>query len=243
MKQNQNPRGSFLEGKGFYILLLLCVAAIAISGYYLFRGLFGQESGFGSEEPVAVSGQASLTEDTPTDDQTAQESALSSQDTQEEESDGTDEADADQDTVAPPNEVAAANLAYVWPVDGEVDRDFSLEVFAYDETMGDWRTHSGIDIAAEVGTPVAACTQGTVTQVSTDQMMGTTVTIDHGSGMESVYANLAAALNVQEGTQVEAGSVIGTVGTSAIAESASPAHLHFELAEYGVSIDPLQYLH
>ena len=90
---------------------------------------------------------------------------------------------------------------------------------------------------------MAACAKGTVSQVTTDDMMGVTVTIDHGQGMESVYANLADAVNVQEGTEVEAGTVIGTVGTSAISESAGASHLHFAMREYGVSIDPLNYLH
>ena len=74
-------------------------------------------------------------------------------------------------------------------------------------------------------------------------MMGVTVTVDHGNGIQSVYANLADSLNVQEGTEVEAGTVIGAVGTTAISESAGPAHLHFGMVEYGVNIDPLHYLH
>ena len=98
-------------------------------------------------------------------------------------------------------------------------------------------------IAAEIGAPVAACAKGTVTDVSTDDMMGVTITVDHGGGMESLYANLAESVNVQPGTEVEAGTVLGAVGTSAIAESASPSHLHFALREYGVMIDPLNYLH
>ena len=79
--------------------------------------------------------------------------------------------------------------------------------------------------------------------MTTDDLMGTTVTIDHGKGMESIYANLSPSLNVQAGTEVDAGTVLGTVGTSAIAESASPSHLHFALREYGVTIDPGHYLH
>ena len=39
---------------------------------------------------------------------------------------------------------------FTWPVKGEILSGFSLEVLAYDETMGDWRTHSGVDIAASV---------------------------------------------------------------------------------------------
>ena len=65
--------GDFMEGKGFYIVLFLCVAAIGISGYFLFRGLFAQPEGFGSEPTAVVSGQAELTQD---QDKKDQQSAL-----------------------------------------------------------------------------------------------------------------------------------------------------------------------
>lgn len=247
-KPSQHKLGDFLEGKGFYIVLFLCVAAIGISGYFLFRGLFAQPEGFGSESLSAVSGQAEMPQEDAagaaageTDPSPGEEGTAAALPQKEEETaspEDTGEAQAEQ-----PEEEAAASSGYVWPVEGSVDRDFSLEVFAYDETMGDWRTHEGIDIAAEIGAPVAACAKGTVTDVSTDDMMGVTVTVDHGGGMESLYANLAESVNVQPGTEVEAGTVLGAVGTSAIAESASPSHLHFALREYGVMIDPLNYLH
>ena len=48
-KPSQHKLGDFLEGKGFYIVLFLCVAAIGISGYFLFSGLFAQPEGFGGE--------------------------------------------------------------------------------------------------------------------------------------------------------------------------------------------------
>ena len=67
--------------------------------------------------------------------------------------------------------------------------------------------------------------------------------LPHGKGMESVYSNLAESVNVQPGTEVEAGTVIGTVGTTAVSESADASHLHFSMREYGVAIDPLNYLH
>ena len=69
------------------------------------------------------------------------------------------------------------------------------------------------------------------------------MTVDHGAGLKSVYANLDEAVDVDEGDPVEAGTVIGTVGTTAIAESAGPSHLHFALKEYGVAVDPMNYLH
>lgn len=160
-KPSQHRLGDFLEGKGFYIILLLCVAAIGISGYYLYSGLTAQPEGFG--DSAVVSGQAELPK--PADqepapaDQTDQSTAAPTQG-QDSKSDQTDPktdqgktpaaASPQQESVTPG---PAATTGYVWPVEGEVDRDFSLEVFAYDDTMGDWRTHDGIDIAAELGTP------------------------------------------------------------------------------------------
>ncbi len=59
-KPTQHKLGDFMAGKGFYIVLFLCVAAIGISGYYLFSGLFAEPEGFGSEPSSVVSGQAEL---------------------------------------------------------------------------------------------------------------------------------------------------------------------------------------
>lgn len=245
-KPNRHKLGDFMEGKGYYIVLILCVAAIGISGYFLFSGLFSEPSGFGPEAASTVSGQADLEK---ADGQTGQPSAPA--DTEQTQATAPPQEGTGQTGAAPaapqetpaPDEEAAASSAYVWPIQGNVDRDFSLEVFAYDATMGDWRTHDGLDIAADLGAEVAACAKGTVTDVSTDDMMGVTVTLDHGKGMESIYSNLAESVSVQVGDAVEAGAVIGTVGTTAISESADAAHLHFSMREYGVSIDPLNYLH
>ena len=251
MKQtpNRHKLGDFMEGKGFYIVLFLCVAAIGISGYYLFSGLFQQSGGFGQEVISSVSGQADLEDkastQTPPDPAPAekdQDTAQVKPDPKPAEKDTTPAATPQKPQGTPAEEPEAKPSSFVWPVDGNVERDFSLEVFAYDATMGDWRTHSGLDIGAELGAPVNACAGGQVTEVTTDDMMGVTVRVDHGRGMESVYSNLAESVNVKAGDQVEAGDLLGTVGTSAISESASPSHLHFELVEYGVSIDPLHYL-
>lgn len=256
-KHSQHRQGGLAEGKGFYIVLFLCVAAIGVSGYYLFSSLAAPVGGFGEEPATVVSGEANITQSTQkptatntdqTPETTPQPTTLtqSADDTAQSQKTQPEPAQAsvsDDQEDAAPDEAAAAAGAYVWPVQGQVNRDFSLEVFAYDETMGDWRTHSGLDIAASVGTPVSACTGGTVSDVTTDAMLGKTVKLDHGMGTESVYANLAEEVNVKVGDTVQAGDILGTVGTTARAESASPSHLHFELTEYGVSIDPLNYLH
>ena len=141
-----------------------------------------------------------------------------------------------------PTPAAPAAAVFTRPVKGQVVADYSLEVLAYDETMGDWRTHSGIDIAAPVGTQVLAVSAGTVASVEQDDLMGTTVVIAHAGGVESIYANLAAVPTVEAGDQVSIGAVIGAVGTTAVAESARAPHLHFEMREDGESVDPVSYL-
>ncbi|MEG2000737.1 MAG: M23 family metallopeptidase [Evtepia sp.] len=212
--------GDFMEGKGFYIVLFLCVSAIGVSGYYLFSGLLPDH-----KASQSVTGSAQVQVTPPVSPVKPKEQ--------------TPPPPATPAPVATPKAKAAA---YTWPVRGEVSRDFSLEVFAYDETMGDWRTHQGLDLNAELGCEVLAISDGTVKSITDDALLGTTVLIEHGEGIESVYANLAALPTVKEGAVVTTGAVIGAVGNTAISESTLASHLHFEIRQDGVSIDPLQFL-
>ena len=115
-------------------------------------------------------------------------------------------------------------------------------MLSYNPTMDDWRTHDGLDIASAAGTEVKAAAAGTVTAVLQDAMMGTTVVVEHGGGLNSTYSNLAAVPTVAVGDTVGAGSVLGSVGGTAIAESALASHLHFSMSLDGSTVDPLEYL-
>ena len=248
MSERPRRNKSALEGKGYYIILFLCVAAIGICGYFLTRGMLAvRTGGFGREPAAAVSGQARMEDQREAirklDETLAgkQKEAKTAQGPEKKAPAGETAAPAEPE--AQPDPEAAASPAWVWPVEGTIDREFSLEVFAYDATMGDWRTHDGLDIAAEPGSAVSACAPGTVESVVDDDMLGVTVTVDHGAGLKSVYANLDEDVDVDAGDPVEAGTVIGTVGTTAISESAGPSHLHFSMKEYGVAVDPMNYLH
>ena len=130
----------------------------------------------------------------------------------------------------------------VAPLVGETLAVFSVDELKYNETLGDWRTHSGVDIAAEAGTQVLAACSGTVTSVREDDMLGTLVTIAHDGGFETTYANLRSSPGVSEGQYVSAGEVIGAVGSSAIAEISVPAHLHFSVTKDGAPCDPNEFL-
>ena len=117
-----------------------------------------------------------------------------------------------------------------------------MEVLSYNPTTRDWRVHNGIDIAAEPGTEVCAAADGTVYTVYEDETMGTTVVIRHDGGYVTKYASLAAEVSVSAGQSVKAGDVIGTVGCTALLETAIGDHLHFSVTCDGESMDPNDFL-
>ena len=228
--------GDFIAGKGFYLILFLCVAAIGISGFYLFSALGGgqEEAAVNADAQVVVTPtpSATISSVAPPVKPSATPSATPST--------------APSSTPTPSQAVSPAQTptatVFTWPVKGELISDFSLEVLAYDETMGDWRTHCGVDIASEQGTQVCAVSAGTVEEIYADDLMGTTVVIDHGDGLRSIYSNLAATPTVSVGDTVSTGSVIGSVGDTALAESTRPSHLHLEMSLDGLAVDPVNYL-
>ena len=138
--------------------------------------------------------------------------------------------------------VAEAPRLIVSPLKGEVLAVFSVDELIYNETLADWRTHDGVDIAAAVGTTVMAACAGTVAAVFSDSMMGTTVVLDHAGGYQTTYANLQPRPTVEVGDTVSAGQIIGAVGTTAPAESAQAPHLHFAVTKHGDVVDPDEFL-
>ena len=266
--------GDFIVGKGFYIVLFLCVATIGISGYYLVSAFTGGEepstSVVGGAHVVIPPDDSSTAVTQPPADtppvQTLQPdgSTLGDpsdpaglfppiRDTDPSQPDSSAPQNPPEQTQDPapkpepepepePQPASPPPAVYTWPVKGEILSSFSLEVLAYDETMGDWRTHSGVDIAAAVGTRVMALRAGTVSRVYEDDLMGTAVVIDHGDGLVSSYYNLSPKPTVSEGDQVSTGTVIGSIGETALAEIGRPSHLHLELALNGRQVDPIGYL-
>ena len=235
--------GDFISGKGFYLVVLICVAAIALSGYYLVRGLQDETL----DQPV--SGSAAIY-DQPTVNPgprvTAQPSvrpsaAPSSQPSAAPSAQPTTEPDPVL-TAPPSTEPTPAALVFTWPVNGTIIADYSVETLIYSETMGDWRTHDGLDLAVTLGAKVIATANGTVSSVFQDDFMGTVVEIDHGNGLVSQYASLAEVPTVKVGDAVKTGTVIGSVGTTAAAENGRQPHLHFSLYQDGSPVDPHDYL-
>lgn len=113
----------------------------------------------------------------------------------------------------------------------------------YSKTMDDWRAHIGIDYAAQTGTSVCAAYDGVVKKIYDDILWGKCIEINHGQSIISVYRNLGSKISVKEGDNVSEGQVIGVVGKSADVESKETAHLHFEIWQEGVPINPETYIY
>jgi murein DD-endopeptidase MepM/ murein hydrolase activator NlpD len=99
-----------------------------------------------------------------------------------------------------------------------------------------------MDIAAEAGTEVKAAADGEVYTVYEDPQMGMTVVIRHEDGYTTHYSSLAEDVSVKAGETVKLGQTIGTVGNTALMESALPDHVCFRVTRDGETIDPADFL-
>jgi murein DD-endopeptidase MepM/ murein hydrolase activator NlpD len=102
--------------------------------------------------------------------------------------------------------------------------------------------HPGVDFDGETGGPVRAAGPGTVIVAGWAPAgyggYGRMVVVDHGGGMQTVYAHLSA-MRVARGQRVATGQLVGAIGTTG---SVTGSHLHFELRRGGVPINPLPWI-
>lgn len=142
-----------------------------------------------------------------------------------------------QETAQPPVE-----LKFIAPVSGDIIKDFAIDTLIYSNTLEEWTTHPGIDVAANRTSIVVAAEMGTVETIKNDPRYGITVTIAHLNGFKTVYSNLLTTEFVSEGSVVEKGQTIATVGDTASFEVADETHLHFEMYKDGTLVNPTIYL-
>ncbi|MBQ9412236.1 MAG: peptidoglycan DD-metalloendopeptidase family protein [Oscillospiraceae bacterium] len=248
--EDKKPSGSKLEaffaGKGFYIVLVLCVSVIGVSTWSMLTG--GQRQT--AEEPaMAVAGVESAQ---PTlDDAAPPHAPETPAPTPEQEiapEPSPEPTAAPSAAQQPPAAVPASGSVeqqpsyFIWPVTGDVETPYAMASLLFDTTMRDWRTHDGLDIAAEIGSQVRATADGTVAAVYADDAYGTTVVLRHAGGLESRYSNLAASPTVSVGQRVSVGEILGAVGDTALCEIGEVSHLHFSMTKDGESVDPGSFL-
>ena len=121
------------------------------------------------------------------------------------------------------------------PIEGKVTSAFGWRL---DPLTNKRAWHTGIDIKANYGSAVSAAKPGTVKFAGVDPELGNVVVVDHGNGIESVYGHNSEIL-VKKGDLIETGMQIARVGSSG---RTNGAHLHFEIRQNGLSINPEPYL-
>lgn len=129
---------------------------------------------------------------------------------------------------------------YCLPFGSEIIKDYSNMSPVYSKTLGDWRTHNGIDFSGEAGGAVVAISYGEVISIYDDALFGTCVLIDHGNGVTAKYCGLNKdTLTVKENSTVNIEDVIGYLGEIPC-EKSEGAHLHFEITHNGEIVEPLE---
>lgn len=115
--------------------------------------------------------------------------------------------------------------------------------FYYNQTLDCYFHHDGVDFAAAVGAEVFAVEGGTVESVFVDDVLsGGEIVLDHGNGMKTTYRFVTPVEGLAVGVAVKKGDVIATVAEATGDEYKDGAHLHFEMAQNGASIDPATHL-
>jgi murein DD-endopeptidase MepM/ murein hydrolase activator NlpD len=122
------------------------------------------------------------------------------------------------------------------PVPGCMNSIFGSQRLHNGKPTGDY--HGGVDQRGAPGTPIHAVAAGTVRIVRQFKLRGGTVAIDHGQGLQSIYMH-QSRFAVREGQRVEAGEVIGYVGSTG---RATGPHLHWSLYANGHSVNPTQWV-
>lgn len=142
------------------------------------------------------------------------------------------------------NEMAKTedNEEYIAPVKGNIIKEYAKDKLVYSKTLEMWKTHTGIDIAAELGTDVKVIEDGKVIDIAKSNFYGNTVKIEHDEGYVSVYCNLDDELKINVGDNLKKGDVIGKIGVTSYGEIADESHLHFEMLKDNETIDPTQLL-
>ena len=231
-----------VQGKGFAAALVLSIAAVGISSYAAYSGAVksAEQTKKLTEE---YEDNVFIYTEPPAETVNAEQFGIP-KDTVE-----LDEPvpDTDETEAAEPTLSDEAGLFFKSPktlpvADATVITPYSAGELVKSETLGVWKTHDGVDLAAPAGTAVSAMMKGKVTEISNDPLWGISVVIDHGDGVVGYYQGLDENVCVKTGQEVSMGELIGQVGNTADTECKLEPHLHFAVKVSGAWTDPIAFI-
>lgn len=138
--------------------------------------------------------------------------------------------------------VSAPTTTYALPMEnGSIVKDFSNKELQYNITLKQWEIHKAVDITSDTSNNVYAIADGTVTNVYTNHLEGGVIEITHSNGVKSVYKSLEN-ISVKNGDYVKRGDLVASTSTSMARENGTGNHLHFEMYENNILINPNNYI-
>lgn len=215
---------------GFYIFLFMCMIGLGIAAFFINNDEVKTESAKSvssktdtssyiipsyeyvssktqSSEPVSSKPQSQITE---SESQESEESVV---------------------------QTAVVADYFVYPLTGEITKDYSDTQLIFSKTYNDWRTHNGIDIKGSFGENIHAAGDGKISEVYYDELYGNTIVIDHGNGIYIYYCGLDK-VDFKAGQTVHANDTIATLGELPF-ENLDGVHLHLEVKKDGEYINPM----
>lgn len=220
---------NFLKTKGYYIILIVCIVATCVGGVVALQRSGDQDQeilSYSTATPLPDRGQTPGSSPSATDVQVMNPV--------------TPEPSKKPDEASPSPSPAPVKMTK--PVEGDVLQAYAADRLVYNKTLQEWRTHKGLDIAANSGTDVLCAYVGTVADVKYDPRYGDTIVVDHGAGLKTVYCGVKVAEGIEVGHAVEAGTVLGKISGDIFCEQEDGAHIHFEVLQDGSNVNPETYL-
>lgn len=237
----------FMSSKGFYVALVVCLAGASVATWLAVdRTITGIERNNSEilertqpSVPPLLEEAETKQSDIPQESAPPRAESSVSQPSSPTSSSSSEEQSERTETSAPSTQPETLpKLTYALPVRGDIIQQYSGGELIKNTTLGDWRTHDGMDIYAEKGADICAAADGTVRQIKSDPLWGTVVVIDHADGVESHYAGLHKTLAVAEGDSVTVRQAIGKLD-GVPCEISDKSHLHFAMRRDGAWIDPM----
>lgn len=247
-QKNHNPK----KNAGFYIALALCITAIGGAAWTTYSSVLDYQT---PKEESSTHAESSEPSNTPTDKtvsgleyskteskaEVSEKTANTTLESSTESSEESSEVESSESSEEISEVSKQSEVEFVKPIDGKVIKEYSPENPIYSKTMGDWRVHEGIDLAADDGEKVRAYSDGIVRSVYNDELLGYSVKIEHTNGITMTYSGLSPTVLVKEGDSVSCGEYIGAVFTIP-SEIMDKVHLHLTAEKDGKPIDAQEIL-
>ena len=143
----------------------------------------------------------------------------------------------------PSDKPAQTVISFILPVENaNIICDYTAASLVYNKTLNVYTGHLAIDFGADYGASVKSAYGGTVESILTSYLTGTTITINHGNNLKTVYNGIEVADGLVQGMRVEQGAVIGYVSDNNRQEYKDGPHLHFEVWQNDSKVSPYKYL-